>query len=256
MIFDSHLHIINTTFPLSCNQGYLPRGFTCADYIKQARVLGVVGGAVVSGSFQGFDQTYLIAALEALGPTFVGVTQLPADVSNTTLMDLDELGVRGVRFNFKRGGSAQPDELESLARRVHEIVGWHVEVYVDGSLLRDLAPRLMSLPRVVVDHLGLVWAGLPALYKLVEHGAFVKATGFGRLDFPPEEALRQIARINPGALLFGTDLPSTRAARPFRSDDLGLVREVLDPAEASRALYENAIELYKPQAHARAASAA
>ena len=36
-----------------------------------------MGGAVVSGSFQGFDQSYLLDALDQLGPSFVGVTQLP-----------------------------------------------------------------------------------------------------------------------------------------------------------------------------------
>jgi len=256
MVFDSHLHIIDSTFPLTRNHGYLPHEFTCTDYIKQARALGVSGGALVSGSFQGFDQTYLIAALETLGPTFVGVTQLPSGVSASTLTDLDELGVRAIRFNLKRGGSAQLDELESLALRIYEVVGWHVELYVDGNLLHDLAPRLMSLPKVVIDHLGLVRAGLPSLYQLVEHGAYVKATGFGRLDFHPEEAITQIARINPGALLFGTDLPSTRAPRPFRSEDLGMLYEVLEPACARGAAYENAVELYRPQTRARAVTAA
>ncbi len=33
------------------------------------------GGAIVSGSFQGFDQRYLIASLQALGKGFVGVAQ-------------------------------------------------------------------------------------------------------------------------------------------------------------------------------------
>jgi hypothetical protein len=38
----------------------------------RARVLGVRGGAVMCGSFQADDQTYLRAALAELGEGFVG----------------------------------------------------------------------------------------------------------------------------------------------------------------------------------------
>jgi predicted TIM-barrel fold metal-dependent hydrolase len=88
-IFDSHLHIIDPRFPLVGSQGYRPDPFTCADYRAWAAKLGIVGGAVVSGSFQGFDQSYLLAALETLGPTFVGVTQLPASVSEAEIRRLE-----------------------------------------------------------------------------------------------------------------------------------------------------------------------
>jgi predicted TIM-barrel fold metal-dependent hydrolase len=246
MIFDSHLHIIDGRFPLVPNQGYLPPGFTCEQYLQQAKTIGITGGAVVSGSFQAFDQSYLLSALATLGPSFVGVTQLPAVVSDQELLDLHQRGVRAVRFNLKRGGSATLNELESLAIRVHDVTGWHVELYVDGTLLPELMPTLLKLPRIAIDHLGLLRAGLPALYRLVERGARVKATGFGRLDFDPAPAVRQIVSIDPGALLFGTDLPSTRAPRPFSQDDLFLLQQELDTDAVDRVLYLNAIELYRP----------
>ena len=59
--------------------------------------------------------------------------------------------------------------------------------------------------------------------------------------------LRDLAGANPGALLFGTDLPSTRADRPFRDDDLSLVQETLPDDLARKALYENAVALYRPR---------
>ena len=62
-------------------------------------------GAVISGSFQAFDQDYLVDALSRLGPAYVGVTQLPAAASDEELKELDSAGVRAVRFNLKRGGS-------------------------------------------------------------------------------------------------------------------------------------------------------
>lgn len=107
------------------------------------------------------------------------------------------------------------DELGPLAHRVAALVRWHVEVYVDGRDLPELEPRLAGLPRMVVDHLGLHRDGLPALLRLVEAGARVKASGLGRVHLDVGATLSAIAAVDPTALLFGTDLPGTRAPRAF-----------------------------------------
>lgn len=119
-LFDAHLHIIDPRFPMVPNWGYLPQAFAVEGYLERAVPLGVTGGSVVSGSFQGFDQGYLLDALEKLGPSFVGVTQLPASVPNEEVLRLDRAGVRAVRFNLYRGGSADLADLEHLAHRDHE----------------------------------------------------------------------------------------------------------------------------------------
>lgn len=206
--------------------------------------LDIAGGAVVSGSFQAFDQSYLVAALAQLGPSFVGVTQIPVDVPNDELRRLDAAGVRAVRFNLRRGGSAPAEHVERLARRVDDVVGWHVELYVDARELADLAPTLRRLPQVVVDHLGLHEDGLPTLLDLVASGAKVKASGFGRVALDVPRALQRIHAVDPGALLFGTDLPSTRTPRPFHADDLRLITQLFEPEDAVRILWDNAAVLY------------
>lgn len=86
------------------NQGYLPPAFTFQDYLEKTKDLDIRGGAVVSGSFQETDQTYLIDALNQLGTGFVGVTQLRrADTSDAKILELHKAGIRAVRFNLKRG---------------------------------------------------------------------------------------------------------------------------------------------------------
>jgi len=244
-VFDSHFHIINKSFPLVANNGYLPDDYSCAGYLERMRRYNLVGGAVVSGSFQAFDQSYLVDALLTLGPMFVGVTQLPHTVSDLELLDLNNAGVRALRFNIKRGGSEEVAHLETMARRVHEVVGWHVELYVDSSELAGLYGTLASLPAVSVDHLGLSKAGMGTLLKLVEKGMRVKATGFGRVDFDVKTALREIYAANPEALMFGSDLPSTRAPRPYCDDDYGLVIEALGEAGAKKVLCSNAVAFYR-----------
>ena len=240
-IFDSHLHLIHPAFPLVANAGFVPDPFTVADYRARTARLGVTGGAVVAGSFQ-TGTAWLLDALARLGPCFVGVAELAPDVPDAEVLALDAAGVRAIRLNLHRGGRAALDGLERLATRVHALAGWHTEVYADGAALAELERRLAALPALSVDHLGLDRAALPVLLRLVAGGAKVKATGFGRGDLDVPATLRAIAAIDPGALLFGTDLPSTRAARPFSDADLALVAEV-----APAALRENALAFYRPR---------
>ena len=247
-VFDSHFHIIDRRFPLVPNNGYLPEDFTCDDYLRRTRDIPLAGGAIVSGSFQAMDQAYLVDALSTLGPRFVGVTQLPAQVSDDEVLRLNALGVRAVRFNIKRGGSEHVERLDEMARRVYELARWHVELYVDSGELPALKTTLAGLPAVSIDHLGLSKAGFGTLLALVERGVRVKATGFGRVDFDVRTALKEICKANPDALMFGTDLPSTRAPRPYADEDLLLVLDSLGEDLARKVLYQNALELYRPRA--------
>ena len=243
-LFDSHLHIIDPRYPLIENNGYLPPAFTCGDYRQRMASYHLIGGAIVSGSFQGFDQTYLIEALRDLGPQFVGVTQIPLSTSDEQILSLHAAGVRAVRFNLKRGGSEDIQHLDRLARRVHELVRWHAELYVDSRELPALHETLVRLPAVSIDHLGLSQSGFGELLKLVEAGVKVKATGFGRTDLDLAHALRSLYAANPCALMFGTDLPSTRAPRGYQDGDFARVIDCLGEQAARQVLCANAIEFY------------
>ncbi len=244
-IFDAHLHIIDPRFPLVANQGYTPEPFDVAAYHRRTAALPVTGGAVVSGSFQDLDQNYLLDALRRLGPNFVGVTQLPPTATDDQIRSLSAAGVRGLRCNLHRGGGQDLDEFAALAARGAALAGWHVELYVDARDLHDLAGWLPRLPAFSVDHLGLSAKGLPALLQLVERGAAVKASGFSRGDLDVPAALAAIAAANPRALLFGTDLPSTRAPRPFADSDVALVLDVLGEGLGRLALHDNAVAFYR-----------
>src|SRR5207249_2641957 len=90
--FDCHFHIIDKNFPVVPNQGFMPDAFTSEDYLDRLKAVDLCGGAVVSGSFQAFDQSYLFHALKVLGPSFVGVTQVPQTVSDQELQELKAQG--------------------------------------------------------------------------------------------------------------------------------------------------------------------
>jgi len=244
-LFDAHFHIIDRRFPLLSNQGYVPEYFSCGDYLERMRAYRLLGGAVVSGSFQALDHSYLVDALRKLGPSFAGVAALPASVTDEDVLALDAAGVRAARFNLVRGGSADINELECMAHRFHALAGWHVELYADSTSLRELTGVLMSLPAVSVDHLGLAGEGFDILLKLAGHGVRVKASGFGRVKLDVQYALRELYAANPDCLMFGTDLPSTRAPRPYQDDDIDIIAAALDERGLRKVLYENALGFYR-----------
>jgi len=244
-LFDSHCHIIDHRFPIVVNQGYTPPHFPLEDYLARAKPLGVVAGAVVSGSFQAEDQTYLMDLLPKLGPNWVGVTQIPNDYPDAEIARLGKLGVRAVRFNVFRGRIDSVDDIIALASRAHSVAGWHSEIYADAAALAPHVDKLSKLPQLCVDHLGMTEAGVPVLLDLVAAGCKVKATGFGRVKLDVPKTLEAIARKNPNALVFGTDIPSTRAARPFEAADIDLVERVLGREFAQKAFWDNPLALYR-----------
>lgn len=245
-VFDAHFHIIDPRFPVVPNDGYTPGAFTVADYRERVQPLHVTGGAVVSGSFQAFDQSYLKDALAQLGPGFVGVTQIPADAGDDDILALDRAGVRAVRFNLYRGGSAMLEDVDTLARRVHEIAGWHSEFYLDAADFAELEPILAALPRISVDHLAMSDDTTGALLRLAEAGTVVKATGFGRIKVAdPDAVMRSIVTVNPAALIFGSDLPSTRARIPFQDIDIDRITKVVGEEHVNAVLETNARHFYR-----------
>ncbi|MFC4123608.1 amidohydrolase family protein [Nocardia rhizosphaerae] len=251
-MFDAHVHIIDPRFPLIENEGYLPDPYTIADYRERMAPFDVRGGAVVSASFQGTDQTYLKAAIAALGDGWVGVTRLDLDATDDEILDLDRAGVRALRFNLKRA-AADITQMTVQALRAHELAGWHVELYIDGQMLASLQPVISKLPALSIDHLGMSQEGLPYLLDLVDRGARVKATGFGRVDMDVAETLRRVHAVNPGALMFGSDLPGTRAGRPFADTDIDLICQVVG-TDMHAVLEDNARAAYRLPAVQRPAA--
>lgn len=245
-IFDAHFHIYNDRYPMIENQGFLPPPFSIEDYRHRTADLPIKGGALVSGSFQGFDQGYLKASLKELGSGYVGVTNLPSSVSDEKILSLKEDGVVGIRVNLKRGVVSGVDNLVDFGRRIWDLAGWHIEMYADSRELDEIVHKLIKLPKASIDHLGMARSGLSQVRRLAEGGVKIKASGFGRTEVDVADAVRTLHEINPECLLFGTDLPSTRAERPFNVKDITTICDALDnDAEAiDRVFAANAEKFY------------
>ncbi|MEM7195216.1 MAG: amidohydrolase family protein [Pseudomonadota bacterium] len=243
--FDAHFHIIDTDYPIIENNGFTPESYRIPNYMLEVDSFEVLGGAVVSGSFQGTDQGYLIHSLRNLGPGFVGVTNLPIDSTDQQILALDEHGIRAARINLFRGAATTAKDVREIAHRVFDLAGWHIELYLDSSMLGSLETLLPTLPAASIDHLGLRLDGIGTLCRLAEQGIRIKATGFGRLDWQPLESLQLLNNVNPECLMFGTDLPSTRARQRFGSEHYRLITDSFDDQDVARILVQNALKFYR-----------
>ena len=110
-------------------------------------------------------------------------------------------------LNVFRGRVDSVDDIVALANRCHSVAGWHSEIYADAAALAPHIDKLVKLPKLCIDHLGMTQAGVPALLDLVGAGVMVKATGFGRVTLDVPKTLEAVAKKNPNALVFGTDIP-------------------------------------------------
>ncbi|CZR06035.1 amidohydrolase family protein [Trichococcus collinsii] len=246
-IFDAHFHIIDPKFPLFANEGFLPDPYRFSDYEASLTSLDIncIGGAIVSGSFQGYDQSYLIETLKNIPDSFVGVAQVPADISDMELAYLNEQRVRAVRFNLFRGMAGQNfDKMLLLSKRVFENFGWHTEIYMDARKIEEFYPFLSRIPKLVIDHLGMNKVESDKMRLLLENGTIFKATGFGRINMDPIPVMKEMLSFNPGSVIFGTDLPGTRARRPILRSDIELIESNFTEKETQLIFKETAEKLY------------
>lgn len=243
-IFDSHFHIINPKYPLFENNGYLPPSFTIKNYQEKTQDLEIGGGAIVSGSFQKFNQDYLVDSLNKLGDNYFGVANISIEMGEYELNKLDKENIVAVRFNLKRGGSESLDNLVELSNHLFDKYNWHTELYVDSKDLKELNSILMEIPKFSIDHLGLSKEGILSLYHWAEKGVKIKATGFGRINFDPIPVMKKIYNINPNSLMFGTDLPSTRSNIPFNFKDIDLIKKNFTKLEQENIFFKNSKEWY------------
>lgn len=256
-IFDGHFHIIDSKYPLEENNGFLPDFYTTNNYLQEIRSLNinVVGGVVVSGSFQSYHQEYFKTALKQLGKNFVGITQLPTTVTDKEIYSLNAIGIRGIRFNLYRGFTVSLNDINILAKRVYDLCGWSTEFYLNidtaDSKLLDL---ISTLPKTSIDHLGMNCCPTDKLKKVLSNGTSIRVSGFGRIEYTTEELLSLIPQLykeNNSGLIFGTDFPATRARFRFSINDLNIIKQSLNQNEVAinNVLFRNGMNWYLSNNH-------
>lgn len=267
--WDCHVHVFDADVPVAAGH-YRPVHRPLSDIEALAQAHGVGHLVLVQPSVYACDNRVLLQALAREPGRHRGVVVVDASVTDAALAQMQQLGVRGVRFNLVspvgNGVGNGAEDLSALAPRLAAL-GWHVQWYARASDLPAILAwhQRTGLP-CVLDHLAGLHADLPGddpawqtLDQLLALGAWVKLSGWYRLgaQAPYAELFTTIRRVAERAahhaaageaprLVWGSDWPHTSFAPdalPAYDSVWQPVRQALGPAGA-QAVREAGLRLY------------
>ncbi|RAU36389.1 amidohydrolase family protein [Pseudomonas sp. RIT411] len=226
---DAHAHVFSRDLQLVGARRYSPEyDATLDQYLEHLQTHGLSHGVLVQPSFLGTDNSYLLAALKLAPQQLRGVVVLEPGISRSTLNDMAQLGVVGVRLNLV--GKALPDFRDSAWQGFFSDIAaldWHVELHREVKDLPSLIQQLTPFGvKVVIDHFGRpdARAGLdqPGFGELLEAGPkgsiWIKVSGIYRLGGTPQQNIGFARRALPlleesfglPHLVWGSDWPHTQ----------------------------------------------
>ena len=272
--WDTHMHVVEPkSFPLDKAAQYQPSAHTldqAKDFLSR---LGIERMVIVQPSIYGNDNACTLDGLKQLGPQRGrAVIQFdPTTTSQAQLREWHDMGVRGVRLNFKSvGGTPDEKQLASIMHAYADAVrdlGWVLELYIGLESIPLLQPVVKDLKgvKICIDHFGHPTAesianaqsaydipGFSSLIALLQQGqTWVKLSASYRLHQDPsnkvvESLCRETLRARPDRCVFATDWPHTR----FDNVEVGTYLEkILDWCEdegvkLEQFLVTNAEELF------------
>jgi predicted TIM-barrel fold metal-dependent hydrolase len=261
---DSHVHVFEAAakYPSVQTPHYtLPDGGL--DKLRRmAESLALKRFIIVQPSYYGTDNRCLLDALSAAGACARGVAMVDETCTDGELNAMHSGGVRALRLDlFSRSNWPTADIIAYIERSVRQTraIGWHVQFYTPGWVVRDLLPFLAELEAdFVIDHMGYMlesdgltnadfnrlleairgghgWIKLSAPYRLARDG------NFDRLR-PLARALIEAA---PERMIWGSDWPHI----PEGGKDTGALLNLLadwvpDPEIRERILVHNPARLF------------
>ena len=261
---DGHVHVFEQgqQYPSVAKPHYtLPDG-GLAKLIRMGEATSLRRFAIVQPSFYGTNNRCMLDALDKLGARGRGVAMVEDSISDDELLQMDRA----------RRASAPPRSLPARAMALKDIVayikrsirkakplGWHLQFYTPGRVVRDLIPYLAEIDiDFVIDHMGymlesdgLTRADFDKLIEAVAYG-----TGWMKLSGPYRVAkdgnyakLRPLARAIVEAVghrtIWGSDWPHIPNGQMDTGSLLNLLADwVPETALRTRILCDNPARLY------------
>ena len=155
---DAHCHVFGPgdIFPFAPERKYTPCDASYQQLFDLRDFLGFEKNVVVQATCHGADNSALLDVLERAEDRARGVVTVRPDISHDELSRMNDLGVRGVRFNYvKRLVDPKPDDYYRQIIEKIKPFGWHVVLYFEPSDLKEKYDFFTSLGvPVVIDHMG------------------------------------------------------------------------------------------------------
>jgi D-galactarolactone isomerase len=263
---DTQMHAYLPGFPSIEGGPPLPLGDlpTPDQYRQFMDWIGIDRVMVTQGNAHQFDNSNLLACLQAFGDIAHGIACVDARTSEAELDALGRARVNGLRVMDLPGGAAGLDKLEEIDA-IAQSRGWMIAVQFDGSHILDHETRLSKIrSRWVLDHHGKFFCGVTpdspqvaAARRLIDGGhCWFKFAGAyessktGAPDFTDiSDVARSLAAHAPERIVWGSNWPHNLArTQTDYPDDAQLTDTVLgwlaDDAARKRALVDNPEELF------------
>lgn len=261
---DAHVHVFGPAerYPRVEHPHYtLPDG-TLAQLQAALGVLDIERFVIVQPSFYGTDNRCMLDALDLAGDQARGVAMVEDDVSEEVLHAMHLRGVRALRLDLflraKLPTAALRSYIERSIQRVRPL-GWHVQFYTPGWVVRDLIPVLPDLETdFVIDHMGymlesdgLTRADFDRLLRAVADGrGWFKLSGPYRLakdgNYARLQPLAQaIVDAVPDRVIWGSDWPHIPEGGRDTGELLNLLSAwIPDPTARRKLLTDNPARLF------------
>lgn len=230
---DCHLHAFGdpARYPLSPSRAYTP-GLADAGQLRGfLSQLGLSRAVVVQPSVYGHDNACTLDAAALPGDSGRAVLEFDAAIDDAALAAYQARGARGLRLNLlsnqREGAEAALRRLQQAAGRLRGS-GWHLQIFGRFEVIAALAPAIRDagLP-VVLDHFAMIGSGATSLAEdalalpdlLWRTRSALKLSAPQRVTHDPdacpvlEPLVRQLARLVPDRLLWGSDWPHTSSRR-------------------------------------------
>ena len=268
--WDCQVHVYGdpSRFPPRKQGAYQPPKAYFADVHHMAKTLGLSFVSIVQASLYGTDHGALVEALRLGrdghdGVRYRGIAIIDDDVSDRTLEELNEAGVRGVRFNFWKRLNVVPS-VSTFHRTLERIVpfGWHARVHVTEPELLELQDEFRKVTSpIVLDHMGhlpfaggLGQPGLPIIRDLLARDNWWMMLSHGDRnsagDAPWDDSLifaRAYYGAAPDRCIWATDWPHPEYPKtPVNDAELVelLYRQLQDADARKKVLVDNPARLH------------
>ena len=258
---DCHMHIYDAKYPTAPSATLKPPDALVADYKLLQQRIGTTRNVIVTPSTYGTDNRITLDAMAQIGPTARGVAVVDTGVADAELKRMNDLGIRGIRFNLVQAGATTVDMIEPLSKRVNDL-GWHIQIHMKGEQIAGIEDLLLRVPSpIVFDHLGRLGQpnaldnpGFKTVSKLIDKGkTWVKLSGAYQDTKvgPPSYSdtvpvARAYVKAAPQRIVWASDWPHpTEKDKPNDAVLFDLLAEwVPDAATRTAILVDNPATLY------------
>jgi 2-pyrone-4,6-dicarboxylate lactonase len=264
---DSQFHVLGALdrYPVRPGAAYQMPTATWEAALRVHKALGIERGIIVQTTTYGADHSVVLDGLAAMGPTYRACANalVFAEADDAYLARLDDAGVKGARFSFRKelGAVLSDKDFDRAIARIREL-GWYAKFQPEkeGIVANLEKIRALDVP-VLIDHMGRPDPArgkddpnLRAVLDLLAKGNFWVMLSLGEKTSkagPPWDDVIPIARAYieaaPERCVWASDWPHpVSVVQPPNDADLLelLYRYAPDEAELRKILVSNPAQLF------------